>query len=107
MTRDQVRSLLLGYAVAGRLVAEPEAVLTRARRNLGRLKSATGGGSNPWLGQWERLLDGPLIDVLRALTSDSPASRELRQNSPFAGVLSQVERSKVLAHVTRDDPVAV
>ena len=45
------------------------------------------------------LLDGPLMDLLRALTSHSVRSRELRQNSPFAGILAEDERRSVLAVV--------
>jgi hypothetical protein len=46
--------------------------------------------------EWERLLEGPLTELLTALTSPSPRSRELRQNNPFAGVLSEEERRRVL-----------
>ena len=42
------------------------------------------------------MLDGPVEGVMEALTSRSPRSRELRQNSPFAGVLSAEDRLKVL-----------
>ena len=50
-----------------------------------------------WLQEWARLLDGPLVELLTALTSPTPRSRELRQNSPFAGVLTDAERLAVLA----------
>jgi len=49
-----------------------------------------------WLDQWQRLLDGPLADLLTTLTSPSPAARDLRQNTPFAGVLTDEERERVL-----------
>ena len=39
----------------------------------------------------------PLDKLLAALVSSSPKSRELRQNSPFAGVLREGEGAKVLA----------
>lgn len=97
LTRDQLRSLLLAHAVAGRIVMDPEGVLQLARRNLERMRStSTRGAARVWLDDWSRLLDGPLPDVLHALTSPSPRSRELRQNSPFAGVLTEAERQKVL-----------
>lgn len=97
MTRDQVRSLQLSIAVAGKLAIDPGPGLARARRNLTSMQSsASGARARQWLDEWDRLLQGPLIGVLRALTSDSPLSRELRQNSPFAGVLSESERAAVL-----------
>lgn len=95
LTRDQNRSLWLGYAVAGKLVADPQGVLEKARDNLERLQRLHGQG-NPWLAQWRNLLDGPVTDVLDALTSRNPRARELRQNSPFAGVLTEGERHRVL-----------
>lgn len=97
LTRDQRRSLWIGHAAAGKLVADPDAVLDRARRNLTRLQQThTRGQVARWLAEWERILNGPLDGVLEALTSTSPRARELRQNSPFAGLLSEPERAQVL-----------
>jgi excisionase family DNA binding protein len=97
LNRDQVRSLLLGCAVAGRVALDPEGTLALARRNLDRARqTAPRGSAKVWLQEWARLLDGPLPDLLIALTSPSPRSRELRQNTPFAGVLTEVERQRVL-----------
>ena len=98
LTRDQQRSLWLGYAVAGKLVSNPEGVLATGRANLGKLqeRSPRGRGRH-WLEEWDRLLSGPTEEILEALTSRSPWTRELRQNSPFAGVLSDAERQEVLA----------
>jgi len=98
LTRDQRRSLWLGYAVAGKLVADPEGVLTKARDNLAHLdQTHARGAGRRWLVEWEALLAGPVEGVLEALTSRTPRARELRQNSPFAGVLGEDERSGVLA----------
>lgn len=98
MTRDQVRSLLLAHAVAGHVATDPDGTRAMARANLRRMLEATPrGGARVWLQEWARLLDGPLVDLLATLTSPTPRSRELRQNSPFAGVLSDTERLAVLA----------
>ncbi len=97
LTRDQLRSLWLSHAVAGRLVAGPERVLGRARQNLDRMLAASSrGAAKVWLSQWRELLAGPVESILEALTSRSPRSRELRQNTPFAGVLSEHERRAAL-----------
>jgi len=102
LTRDQLRSLWLAHAIAARLVENPDAVLSRARDNLERLlRSAARGSAKVWLQQWQDLLDRPIEDVLEALTSRSPRSRELRQNTPFAGVLSEEQRRMVLAGFSR------
>lgn len=107
LTRDQWRSLWLGHAVAGRLVADPHGVLQHARRNLQRSSDANIGTAGPWLSQWRDILDGPVEGVLDVLTSRTPRARELRQNSPFAGVLTDEERLDVLAHFTHPQPRAV
>lgn len=97
LTRDQVRSLLLGCAVAGRVALDPAGTLALARRNLDRARqTAPRGAAKVWLQEWARLIEGPLPDLLIALTSPSPRSRELRQNTPFAGVLTETERQRVL-----------
>lgn len=97
LTRDQRRSLWLGYATAGKLVAEPSPVVEKARHNLAKLRvTHARGASARWLDEWERLLDGPIDRVLYVLTSRTPRARELRQNSPFAGVFTQQERLRIL-----------
>lgn len=97
MTRDQLRSLWLNHAVAGQLVTRPGPVLEVARANLEHLRHTHARGqASRWLDAWSELLDGPVEDVLEALTSRTPRSRELRQNSRFAGVLDSDVRSQVL-----------
>lgn len=97
LTRDQRKSLWLAYAVAARVVEEPQLVLAHARANLARLLATSARGSaRVWLQQWGTILAGPVEDVLDALTSRSPRSRELRQNTPFAGVLSEDQRARAL-----------
>jgi hypothetical protein len=46
--------------------------------------------------QWEALLDRPLPDIRRVIGEDTQIARDLRQNSPFAGMLSEPERRKIL-----------
>jgi excisionase family DNA binding protein len=98
LTRDQVRSLWLHRAVAGRVAANPTTTIERARGNARRrLAQNPSSGSERWLRRWLELLDHGPEAVMQALTSTSPVSRELRQNSPFAGVLDESERLAILA----------
>ncbi|MGH8908340.1 MAG: helix-turn-helix domain-containing protein [Egibacteraceae bacterium] len=97
MTREALQSLWLHQAVAGKLVADPDGVLRRAAQNLERQSVAHPRGvAARRMREWARLLNGRLDDLLDVLCSKSPAAIELRQNSPFAGVLSEQERSRVL-----------
>lgn len=99
---EQLRSLWLHRAVAGRLARDPERVLARAARNLHRLERAHPSGvSARYLARWRDLIaDGPET-VMRTLVDESPESDELRQNSPFAGVLSDAERLAILRAARR------
>ncbi|CCH79813.1 putative transcriptional regulatory protein [Nostocoides japonicum T1-X7] len=95
--RPDRRSRWLNIAVAGELARDPEIVLRRARANLELLQAEHPGGRGAmWLQEWERLLDGPVEDVLDLLTSQTPHAQELRANSPLAGVLSSADRDKAL-----------
>jgi excisionase family DNA binding protein len=98
LTRDQERSLWLHRALLARLVTDPDDVLGLARANVAWLlelhKTQTAAR---WLAEWKRILDSGVDEVADLLTSRSPLAVELRQNSPFAGALSQETRSKVLA----------
>ena len=96
LTRAERRSLALHEAVLARLLGDPDAVRALARRNLVVMGEAAPAAS-PYLRQWHTLLEGPLAELAVALVSPAADARELRQNSPFAGVLDAVERDRVLA----------
>jgi hypothetical protein len=49
--------------------------------------------------QWEELLRRRLTEIRHAITADDQRGRDLRQNSPFAGVLSEPERRRILAEI--------
>ncbi|MEH1030680.1 helix-turn-helix domain-containing protein [Micromonospora profundi] len=102
LTRDQLKSLWLHQAVAGNLVTDPDAVLGKARENLDRLlRQHRDTMTEVWLKRWEIKIEEGVGAVLKTLTSDDPEAVELRQNSPFAGVLSQSQRKKILESFTR------
>lgn len=97
LNRDQRQSLWLHGAVASHLVTDPVETVGRARINLAHLRSAHPGGmSRRWLDAWQAVLDRGPEAILETLTSPSGLAVELRQNSPFAGVLASDERSGVL-----------
>ena len=100
LTREDRRSLLLHEAVAARLRAEPEAVLTRARASLARMR-ALHPGARPLLDEWQCLLRRPLDALLPVLTDPMPWARELRHATPFTGILSAAERAQVYRAFTQ------
>jgi len=97
LTREEMRSLWLNRAVAARVARDPSGVLMRARDNLDRFERIHEGTSaSQWLERWRRVLDAGPEAVMQVLTSAAPDAAELRQNSPFAGVLPDDERRAVL-----------
>jgi hypothetical protein len=49
--------------------------------------------------QWEEVLTRPVSEVRRIISEDSSAGDDLRQNSPFAGMLSEAERRQIMQQV--------
>lgn len=97
-TRAQRRSLWLHRAVAGKVAVDPDRALRLARRNLATMRQAHSDQAPAlWLDRWAHLLDEGPEAVMEALTSGSELAVGLRQNSPFAGLLSEGERAAVHA----------
>lgn len=90
--RARARSLAYHRAVAQRLrkpmVAEARHVLLRWREQ-GRIDER-------YADRWEQLLARPLPEIRHALLEQSQDADDLRQNSPFAGVLSEPERRRIM-----------
>lgn len=98
LTREQQKSLWLHRALLAHLVTEPDRMLETARENIRvwKPRQRPDGMAARYLQQWEQLIDGGVEDVAAVLTGTDERSSELRQNSPFAGVLSEPVRRKVL-----------
>jgi hypothetical protein len=83
-------------------VTDPDLVLRRARENLDRFSVIHAGTmAQHWLDRWRTALDAGPDQVLGVLVSDSPLAAELRQNSPFTGILPEDERRAVLESFRR------
>jgi hypothetical protein len=96
LTREDRRSIVLHHAIAQRLLAEPERVVALARRNLKRMIESGAGGAQ-LLEEWRIALERPVAALVPLLTDPAPWARELRQVTPFAGVLSASERAEALS----------
>lgn len=94
MTREERRSLALHEAIADHLREDPETVLERARATLAKMQRVA--PTSHALREWAVLLERPVVDLLPVLTDASPWSRELRHQTPFAGVLGAGERTRVI-----------
>lgn len=84
----ELRSLAYHEAVARRL---RRAMVDDARHQLWIWSDQ--GRIDPYYADlWEHLLQRPIREIKDVLTEDTQRGRDLRQNSPFAGMLSEVER---------------
>lgn len=48
---------------------------------------------------WEEVFAMPMAEIRKAITADDERGRDLRQNSPLAGLLGEPERRKILEKV--------
>lgn len=88
----ELRSLAYHRAVAPRL---RRPMVEEGRRKLARWKSE--GKVDPRHAEaWEEVFRQPLPEIRKAMTADDQRGRDLRQNSPLAGMLSEQERRKIL-----------
>jgi hypothetical protein len=85
------RSLALHRAVSDIIRRDP-AVVERALGNLARWETTSPG---PWIEAWRALLLGSRDELLAFLVERSERADRLRQSSPFAGVLSPLERRRI------------
>jgi hypothetical protein len=89
------RSVALHQAIAEKLRADP-ARLKIAHDNLDRW-STGGGRSQRYLDAWRDILNRPLPEILDLIVEESERMTELRQSTPFAGVLDPAERWAIYA----------
>jgi hypothetical protein len=93
--RARARSLAYHQTLARRLrrsmVDEARYVLFR-RREHGQI-------DDRYADRWDELLARPLAEIKRALVDEGPDADDLRQNSPFAGLLSEPERRRIVREV--------
>jgi hypothetical protein len=94
----ELRSIELHRAVA-RLIVDDAAVLDRARVKVDAWIAAGGPVDEVRARRWKELLDGSLERLLEELVSDSQEMRDLRQATPFAGVIDPRERWRILREV--------
>ncbi len=86
------RARVYHRVVADRL---DEAMLEDARERVEQL-SAEGHLDPRYTDRWRELLARPRDEVARAIVADTQTGRDLRQNSPFAGVLNEQERRRII-----------
>jgi hypothetical protein len=89
------RGLALHKVIAERLDA---GMVEEARQRIDQLQA--GGHLHPrYAERWRELLSRSIPEIVAATTADDQEGRDLRQNSPFAGVLNEQERRLIIGAV--------
>ncbi len=108
ITREAAVSVALGRATAAELLRDPPRVLRRARRRLERMLASPDltRSARRGLVEWVRLLDGSLEEVVAVLIDPWERGYELRQVTPFTGVLDDDVRLRVVRQASREQRAA-
>jgi hypothetical protein len=90
--RAELRSLAYHRALAGRL---RRPMVDEARYVVGKWRDEHKIDER-YATRWDEVLARPTAEIAKAIAEDTPEASDLRQNSPFAGMLSEPERRKIL-----------
>lgn len=102
MKREDLRSLAFHRAAIDKLRGAPADGLARARGHLGMLRRMHPDASD-LLDRWDRWLELPLDELARRCLDTSLIGRDMRQVTPFAGLLSARERLAVLRSFRKEE----
>jgi hypothetical protein len=93
--RSRARALAYHRAIARKLT---RAKVDEARHRLWAWQSQ-GRIAPEYAERWEELLGRPVAEIKRRIGADDEHAAELRQSSPFAGMLSEAERRRIVAEI--------
>lgn len=95
LTREERRSLAFHEAIAEKLMCDPQGIMEQAGSNLEMLQRLH-PHARKLLRRWASWLKLPPADLAGLIVARNEVACDMRQVSPFSGVLSPAERSKVL-----------
>lgn len=90
----EARSLAMHAVIAEKIQRDP-GLLKVAHDNLERWRARWDDQPPAWHRQWSDIMKRPWREIAAIMTELSEEGARLRQSSPFAGVLSQVERQRI------------
>jgi hypothetical protein len=89
------RSLAMHQLVVAKIRHDP-ALFAKAQTNVSRWQTMACARTQPYLQDWQSLINLGVDECLAVAVEDSARANALRQSSPFAGVLSHQERNLFL-----------
>ncbi|MET0498650.1 MAG: hypothetical protein ABW106_10340 [Steroidobacteraceae bacterium] len=90
----EARSLAMHAVIAQKIERDPK-LLDVPRNNLKRWITRWEGDAPAWYEEWRAIMDRPWLEIAGIITEPSEQGARLRQSSPFAGILSAVERKRI------------
>ena len=90
----EARSLAMHCLIAHKIGRDPR-LLDVARRNLAAWSARYGDQPPRALDEWRVILTRPWHEIAALITDAGETATRLRQSSPFAGVLTPIERRRV------------
>ncbi|MGN8244930.1 helix-turn-helix domain-containing protein [Cellulomonas soli] len=100
--REEKVSLEMHRAVARRLRADGPGVRARAKANLETVsRTVHGPQAQEWVREWSDALAGPTGELVDLLVRQDEHGIDMRQVSPFAGVLTEDERAAAIRKARR------
>jgi len=90
------RSLALHQLIAEKIRRDP-ALLAKAGENLARWMAMNPRTrARPYLAEWQAAIDQGVDSTIALMTDSGEHATDLRGSSPFAGILTEAERSAFL-----------
>lgn len=100
--REDRVSYELHRAIARKLIDAPDAVRSVIPDGVEKVRSHFRGPLvKAWLDEWLALSSGPLGPLVDVLLGIDEHAVEMRQNTPFLGILTQEERLEAIARATQ------
>lgn len=90
----EARSLAMHALVAHKIERDPK-LLDIAHANLARWRERWNEEPPAWFQEWRAILRRSWPEIASLITEPSEDGARLRQSSPFAGVLTPAERSRI------------
>lgn len=94
------RSLALHRLITEKIRQDPR-LFENMKKTLTRWRKIVSVNSQPYLEEWQRLVDLGIVECLAVATEDSEQATAMRQASPFCGILTEDEHREFLLEWTR------
>lgn len=101
MSREDRRSLAYHRAIARILKKDGARSIRHAKKNLKKMWQSH-PDARALLGEWSHWLELPIETLIRRVLDPGLMAREMRQVTPFAGLLSPQERVQILKRFRKE-----